>query len=115
VNRTRPDQNQTEEVATTVAVVLVGVALGLAGLHWLIGNLAAMLGRQRLLHANLVDAAVAVKHLGNHLDDPRLAWTEPARSNLPGAVVYWVATAIVVVAALAAAVAAFQLVGRHRH
>jgi len=113
-NRTEPDRTQADEFATTIALAAVGTALGAAGLHWLIGNLAAILGRQRLLHANLVDAAVALKRLPSQASDPRLAWTEPARTNLPGPVVYWFATVVVVVAALVAAVAAVQLIGRHR-
>jgi type IV secretion system protein VirD4 len=112
--RTQPQPNRTGE-DYTIVVYIVGALAGLAGIHWLIGNLAALLGRRRLLHANLVDAVVALKQLPEHAGDPRLAWPEPAASNLPGPVVYWLATAVVLSAAVALVIFITQLVGRHRH
>lgn len=46
----------------------------------------------------------AVFRLPANASDPRLAWEEPAASQLPGPGLYWTLTAIVVIAAVAAAV-----------
>ncbi len=40
--------------------------------------------------------------LKDYLDDPRLAWPEPATSNLPGPILYWTSTVAVVAAVIGA-------------
>jgi len=44
--------------------------------------------------------ASAVVHLPKHVGDPRLAWRQPDRTELPGAVLYWVAQGMVLLAVL---------------
>ena len=50
-----------------------------------------------------------------HAGDPRLAWNEPARSNLPGPVVYWLAVVLVVVLLIALSAVLVQRLGSRRH
>lgn len=109
---TIPRRDQNDE---TVIVVVVGVAaMGAIG-HWLAGNLAALIGRGGLLEAGIGDALRALVRLPSHADDPRLAWDEPARSNLPGPVIYWLAVVLVIVLAAALASAVMQRLGSRRH
>jgi type IV secretion system protein VirD4 len=101
-----------EDIAFLLLAAVVGVgALG----HWLVGNLAALIGRGRLLHASIHEALAALSRLPDHGADPRRAWAEPAASNLPGPVVYWGSAAIVVAAMLGVAAAVTQRVSRRRH
>jgi type IV secretion system protein VirD4 len=95
----RADGPAPSDDSSILILVAVGIAAAVGGLHWLAANLAALVGRGRLLHASPVDAFVALAHLPKHASDPRLAWGEPARSNLPGPVVYW--SAVVTVAGIA--------------
>jgi type IV secretion system protein VirD4 len=99
----------------TMMVLAVGAAAMAAGGHWVIGNLASLIGSGRPLRAGLGDALSALTRLPSHARDPRLAWDEPARSNLPGPVVYWLAVALVVALAVVLATAMLRRLGSHRH
>jgi type IV secretion system protein VirD4 len=99
----------------TVPLVLAGVALAITLTHWLAANLAALVGRGRLLGMNPVASFHALTRLPDHTGDPRLAWDEPARSNLPGPFVYWLAVGFVVVSVVMLAAAALQRFGSRRH
>jgi type IV secretion system protein VirD4 len=99
----------------TMFVLAVGAAATAAGGHWVIGNLAAFIGRGRPLRAGLGDALSALTRLPSHAGNPRLAWDEPARSNLPGPVVYWLAVVLVVALAVVLATALMRRLGSHRH
>lgn len=99
----------------TMFMLVVGAAASAAGGHWIIGNVAALIGRGRLLHAGLGAALAALARLPGHASDPRLAWDEPARSNLPGPVIYWLAVALVVVLAIALAAVLIRRLGSNRH
>ena len=96
-------------------LVAVGLLATASGGHWLIANVAALVGRGRLLHAGVPDAMGALARLPKHWADPRRAWGEPAASNLPGPVIYWVCAAAVAVVAVVLAALAVNLVNRHRH
>lgn len=99
----------------TMFVLAVGAAATAAGGHWLAGNLAALIGRGRPLRAGLGDALSALTRLPSHAGDPRLAWDEPARSNLPGPVIYWLAVVMVLLLAVTVATAVMQRLGSQRH
>jgi type IV secretion system protein VirD4 len=99
----------------TLFVILIGVAATATGGHWLVGNLAALIGRGRLLRAGLGEALGALTRLPSHPGDPRLAWDEPARSNLPGPVVYWLAVVLVVLFAVTLVTVLMQRLGPLRH
>ena len=77
------------------AVVAVAVLLGAV---WAGAALAARLSGHTL-HARVTDAGVALTHLPARLASPATAWPTPARSALPGPVLYWTAQALVLVAA----------------
>jgi type IV secretion system protein VirD4 len=110
-----PSVPRDDGIETTVVAVLVGLAATAAVGHWLVGNLAALLGRQRLLHAGLGDALVALTRLPDHAGDPRQAWEPPASTNLPGPVVYWLATGVVAVGLLSIAALVVSRLGNKRH
>jgi type IV secretion system protein VirD4 len=79
-----------------------------AVLAWAGGSLAALItGHQGSV--SLVDAGEAVLRLPGHLGDPASAWPEPARSTLPGPVVYWACQAVVVAAVVGTAIGGWQL------
>lgn len=80
--------------------IIVALFLGGAILMWLVGNVAALLGRGRVLHANLEQSWDALIHLRLHANDPRLAWAPKLAANLPGPVMYWASLAIVVIVAM---------------
>lgn len=98
----------------------VAIGIGLGGLlaigivQWLIGNLAALLGRARLLHGTPVDAVKSLHGLLRHAGNPAAAWPAPAKANLPGPVPYWIATVLVIAAVTALSLAAVTLLGRRR-
>jgi type IV secretion system protein VirD4 len=92
----------------------VGVIAAVALLQWLIGNVAALLSHARLLHASPGDAMHALVNLPHHLTDPRGAWPARLRAELPGPVLYWLATTLLLMAAIAIAVAALSLLARNR-
>lgn len=96
-------------------VLVIGAAAVAAGGHWLVGNLAALIGRGRLLRAGFGEAVAALTRVPSHVEDPRLAWDEPTRSNLPGPVVYWLAVAVVVVLAVMLTTVLMRWLGSHRH
>jgi type IV secretion system protein VirD4 len=98
------------------AAVLVGIgAIGTGAVgHWLVANLATLLAHRRRLHVTVGEAAAALGRLADHWGDPRRAWPEPAASQLPGPVVYWISIVIVAGALIGLAVAAFMLRSR-RH
>src|SRR5437867_15013 len=112
---TRPQAPQRRDDSDdTVFVLAVGAAATAAGGHWLVGNLAALIGRGRLLHAGLGEALGALTRLPSQRGDPRLAWSEPARSNLPGPVVYWLAVVLVVLLAGTLGTVLVQRLGSQR-
>jgi type IV secretion system protein VirD4 len=92
----------------------IGVIAALALLQWLIGNVAALLSHAQLLHANAGDTVHALLRLPQHLSDPRYAWPARVRPNLPGPVLYWVITALLLLAAVAVAVGGLSLLTRNR-
>ncbi len=113
---TRPTANRStgvDGIDLIIALLLSAVlAIGLA--QWLIGNLAALLGRARLLHASLIEAVSSLPAMTHHLGDPALAWPARVRGNLPGPIPYWTATALVIAALIAVALAALSFASRHR-
>jgi len=112
----RPQQAPRQDgIDETLFAAAVGIAGTIAAGHWLAANLAAIVGRGRLLHGSFGDALAALTKLPQHAGNPRLAWAEPARSNLPGPVVYWTAVVVVTVVVLALGALVMQRLGSRRH
>ncbi len=113
---TRPQAPQRQDSSDdTLFIIGVGIAGTAAVGHWLVGNLAALIGQGRRLHAGLGDSLIALTRLPSHADDPRLAWNPTAASNLPGPVVYWLSVAIVLVALMGLAVLILSRSEGRRH
>ena len=84
--------------------VLLGGA-GVAGLGvWLTGQIAGLLSGHGWPHVPLSQAFTITFALPHHLGDPRLAWPQPARQQLPGTVMLYSVLGLVL-AALAVVVA----------
>ena len=114
---TRPANASRSSVADGIDVVIAVVLGGLLTVgivQWLIGNVAALLGRARLLHGSPLDAVKSLPGLMKHPGNPALAWPTPLRANLPGPVPYWIATVLVLTAVIATAIGVAALLGRHR-
>ncbi len=92
----RPDRTSGDELFPW----FVALAGGLALFVWSGAALAAA-PRGGAGRVRFVEAGVALLHLPAHLSDPRLAWPEPARGALPGAVAYWAAQLVVLALAVA--------------
>jgi type IV secretion system protein VirD4 len=115
MNRSASDNDSAQNL---LLGILVGLFLGGAILMWLVGNVAALLGRRRLLHASLTQSFDALIHLRQHVNDPRLAWAPKLAADLPGPGIYWTSLAIVVIVAMLLFTGVLLLVkgtGRTRH
>src|SRR5690606_14734166 len=78
-------------------LVLGGFVAGSGAVVWLGAALAALVAGGRL-SGGLSDAVRAAFRLPQHVGDPRAAWpSEPDRAALPGPLVYWLCTVVVVV------------------
>lgn len=106
--------NQDRPIENFLAGLVFTAFMVAAGGNWLIGNLASLLARRRLLDVSLGQALVALRNMPDHWDDPRRAWSEPAASALPGPVLYWISAVVVIVVLLAVGVTVLLRVGR-RH
>src|SRR5947209_4624453 len=111
---TRPQPPRTDGVDMVLVSILTVLATAAAG-QWLAGNAAALLGRGRLLHATPVQALASLTRLPHHLRDPRGAWPAAAAGNLPGPVLYWLATVVAASALAAVVLGVLGVVGGRRH
>ncbi|HUP69666.1 MAG TPA: type IV secretory system conjugative DNA transfer family protein [Acidimicrobiales bacterium] len=94
-------------------LVIIGAALlaSLGGVVWLGAWVAAAADGARL-HASFSDAVAAAFRLPANLSNPRLAWPAELQASLPGPLLYWGATALLLVGAVAVALAVFRLFDR---
>jgi type IV secretion system protein VirD4 len=98
------------ELLVIVGAVLVG---SLGGAVWLGAWAASTLngGRFRM---SFGDAVTAATRLPSQFGNPRMAWPAEARASLPGPLLYWAATIVLLVAVVAVAAVVFRLVSRSR-
>ncbi|MDQ6840503.1 MAG: hypothetical protein M3137_19745 [Actinomycetota bacterium] len=106
--------NSERRLGDTVILAIMGVIGAGAVGHWLVANLATLIAHRRRLHVSVGEAVVALRQLPDHWGDPRRAWPEPAASQLPGPVVYWISIGIVAGALIGLVVTAFMFRSR-RH
>ncbi len=88
------------DTASMIAIIVAGVV---AAVVWLGAELASLLSGHGQMPAGLGDGFTALVHLPATMSDPRLAWSAELQPYLPGPVLYWFSTIVVV--ALAAVVA----------
>ena len=80
------------------AIIGTGIA---SGAVWVGAQLASLVHSGETLGVSPSQGFKAMVHLPANAGDPRFAWDEPAASQLPGPVLYWLATGLVVAVALA--------------
>ena len=78
--------------------VLLAVVMGISVSVWAGAQLAVLLRHGHPLDASVGDALQAAVHLPDNMGNPRMAWPEPARHQLPGPVLYWAASMLAVAA-----------------
>lgn len=81
---------------------LLGILSGIVGLVWTTAQLAALLSSHRAVHLNFGDVPAVLGEWAKNPGDPRLAFPAGVRSDLPGPVLMYVATAVCLTAAGAA-------------
>lgn len=89
---------------TMLMLAIIGAGVASVAV-WAGAQLASLIHSGSTLGVGASQGFRAMFRLPAHASDPRLAWDEPAASQLPGLVVYWLTTGIVVTLALGIAVA----------
>lgn len=96
---TPPQTRSQGDAGDLLGAFVLGTLATLAVGHWLIGNVAALLHRgHRMRGSGLVQALQALWQLPRHAADPRQAWPAATAAQLPGPILYWTSTALVLAA-----------------
>ena len=96
-------------------LMLLGFVFASAGAVWAGAQLAALVRHRQLMNASLSVALQALAKLPSHATSPKMAWPLPVQNRLPGPLLYWTCTLVMVVGTVALAVFAARLVrGRSR-
>jgi type IV secretion system protein VirD4 len=95
--------------AELLGAAALAVGIGASAVMWAGAALAARLTGHRF-SADLGDAIRVIPRLPSVAGDPRAAWPAEAAANLPGPVVYWLATGLVAFVAVVVAAVAVRLV-----
>ncbi len=103
------EPTRNDDWTNTLFVVATLSAGGLAGVGWVGAQLAALLAGNDALPAGIGDALTALTRFPSNLSDPKLAWPQEFRGDLPGPVLYWASTVAVVLAAGALALLIWRL------
>ena len=103
-----------EDLIATALLVVVGVVAAVSLVALAGAELAALLSGDGTFDAGLGDSISALAALPQHVSEPERAWPEPARDHLPGPVLYWLATIVVVAALLTIALAGARWWSGHR-
>ncbi|MBW3575853.1 MAG: type IV secretory system conjugative DNA transfer family protein, partial [Actinobacteria bacterium] len=100
---------QRDDTFENVVMVLLFLFIGLLVIVWAGANLASLVAHGQVLGASFEDAGHAMLQLRHHLGDPRSAWPPELGARLPGPILYWAATAVVVAAAVMLGVGAHKV------
>ena len=92
-----------------IAILIVAAGLATVGV-WGGAQLASLLHSRDTLPASPATGMAALVRLPSNMGDPAQAWGDPLASQLPGVVLYWLATGVVALVALAAGVGAYVAV-----
>ncbi|PYC82580.1 conjugal transfer protein [Streptomyces tateyamensis] len=95
-------------------VLLIIVAVTVTAGTWATGQVAGLITHAAWPAVPFGDAFAVAKQLPHHLDDPRSAWPEPVRRDLPGPVGFAVASVIVASAMATAGAFALRRLNRSR-
>ncbi|MEA2828510.1 MAG: type secretion system protein VirD4 [Actinomycetota bacterium] len=96
-----------------LVIVGAGMVGSVGGAVWLGAWVASAIAGGRL-RASFADAVAAASRLPTNLGNPRLAWPDEVRASLPGPLLYWSATVVLLVSTLAIVVVVFRLVSKSR-
>lgn len=80
----------------TAVMVAIITAAAVAAVVWLGAELASLVSGHGRMPAGFGDGFAALVHLPGNMSDPRLAWDGRLLAYLPGPVVYWFSTSVVV-------------------
>ena len=83
----------------TLILVVGGAVAALGGVLWAGAQVASLLRNRHPLELGAEAVAHAVRRLPDTLGDPRLAFDDPVRSQLPGPVLFWFSVALTVIVA----------------
>ncbi|MFJ9523112.1 type IV secretory system conjugative DNA transfer family protein [Kitasatospora sp. NPDC101801] len=100
--------------ADYLIVALIIVVVTVTAGTWATGQVAGLITHAAWPDVQFGDAFAVAKQVPQHLADPKLAWPEPARADLPGPLGFAIATAIVVLAMITAGVFALRRLRRNR-
>ncbi|MDP9420641.1 MAG: type IV secretory system conjugative DNA transfer family protein [Actinomycetota bacterium] len=99
------------ELLVIVCAVVVG-AVG--GVVWVGAWLAASVAGGGRFQASFAEAVTATTRLPGNLDSPARAWPPGAATSLPGPLIYWAVTVLVLVAAVASVAVVIRLLARSK-
>ncbi|MEV7601678.1 TraM recognition domain-containing protein [Kitasatospora sp. NPDC089797] len=100
--------------ADYLIVLLIIVAVTVAVGTWATGQVAGLITHAAWPAVPFGDAFSVAKQIPHHLDDPKTAWPEPVRRDLPGPAGFAVAAAIVASTMVAAGAFALRRLRRSR-
>ncbi len=100
---------QGNDVLEKLGMALLFVFIGVLAVVWAGAQLACLLSQGHWLGASIEDAGHALFGMRQHLGDPRQAWPPEAAAELPGPILYWLATVVTLVAAGALAYLAHRV------
>lgn len=105
-------EQEQQSIGPFEIAILGGGALSAA--VWAGAQLAAFLNGGKFVDLSLGDALGALAGMPSHMGEPRLAWPTGVRADLPGPVLYWLATAIVGAVVVAVVLLIARVVGGGR-
>ena len=88
-NATRPTNAPASSGFETFVLGIAGVVVAAGAVLWLGAQTASLVRNHRPLDLNAQGAAIALRRLPDTIGDPRLAFAEPLRDQLPGPLLFW--------------------------
>ena len=97
-SRTNGQVEAIDDLVAGVVLVVAGAVVGIAAIALAGAEVGAVISGGGPFDANLGDGVEALIALPGHVSDPANAWPYEVRPHLPGAVLYWTGTALVLLA-----------------
>ena len=89
MNRPQPPMRPASNGFDLAVLAVLGLAAFAGGVLWLGAQAASLVRSHRVLDLDAGGVAAALRHMPGTWGDPRFAFEEPARSQLPGPVLFW--------------------------